>query len=203
MSALTQKKKIREQMRKGRESLDVSEVATASRAILGRLREQPFYEQAQTVCLYYAVGKEVCLHTLLDHDKARGKETLLPAYDAPSQHYRFKAWVSHHDVRPGPHGIPEPVSGPFVRPTGDVCAVVPGLAFDDHGGRLGYGAGFYDRLLAECARGSRMTAVGVCFDFQLQARLPQETWDYAVDWVVTEKRLIDCNVVKTTMAAMK
>jgi 5-formyltetrahydrofolate cyclo-ligase len=73
-----------------------------------------------------------------------------------------------------------------------VVVVVPGVGFDARGVRLGRGAGFYDRALADLRRAGLVYAVGVAFECQIVPALPAEAWDERVDWVVTEQRVIGC-----------
>ncbi|RMG32676.1 MAG: 5-formyltetrahydrofolate cyclo-ligase [Planctomycetota bacterium] len=105
-------------------------------------------------------------------------------------------------LAPGRFGIPEP-SETIVRQAArrvsvaDCVAVfVPGLAFDPHGGRLGYGGGYFDRTLFE--KPSAAPAVGLAFDCQVVARCPMEPHDVGVDLLITETRIIDCGAAKDT-----
>jgi len=69
--------------------------------------------------------------------------------------------------------------------------ILPGLAFDRQGGRLGYGAGYYDRILAKASRTA--LKIAVCYDWQmLDTPLPQEPHDIPMDWIITEKRALRC-----------
>lgn len=90
------------------------------------------------------------------------------------------------------HGFPEPsADAPRAELDAIDLVIVPGLAFDPRGHRIGYGAGFYDRYLAPLSRpagAARARAVGVCFDFQVLAEIPTSPEDVAVAVVVTEKR---------------
>lgn len=91
------------------------------------------------------------------------------------------------------HGFPEPFAGaPLAQADAIDLVIVPGLAFDPRGHRIGYGAGFYDRYLASLSRPSgaaHARAVGVCFDFQVLAEIPTSPEDVPVGLVVTDKRV--------------
>lgn len=90
------------------------------------------------------------------------------------------------------HGVPEPAIGEAVAP-GSLCAIlVPGLAFDRRGGRLGRGGGFYDRYLERLGSARAPTLIGVCFEAQVTDRVPMESHDRTVDLVVTERSLLKC-----------
>ena len=68
--------------------------------------------------------------------------------------------------------------------------VTPGLGFDTHGGRVGFGGGHYDRLLGRC--GADCTRIGVAFEWQLRRRVPVEAHDAVLHWIVTEQRAVSC-----------
>lgn len=96
--------------------------------------------------------------------------------------------TSIDDLVPGYRGIREPARK---EPASEVdAAIVPGVAFDERGGRLGYGGGFFDRFLESLDPG--VPVVGVCFDAQIVEEVPREPHDRAVDLVVTERRVIRC-----------
>lgn len=88
------------------------------------------------------------------------------------------------------HGVPEPVSGPMIAPEDLSLVLVPGLAFDASRGRLGRGAGFYDRWLGALDERNRPAVVGVCFDAQLVDDVPMDAHDVRMDIVVTDARVV-------------
>ncbi len=106
----------------------------------------------------------------------------------------FEAAESRIEVRR--HGIREPVAGERIALDSIGAVLVPGLAFDRSGDRLGRGAGFYDRFLARIAAGSdragRARLIGVSFACQIVDRVPRDDHDIAMDALVTEEGLIDC-----------
>jgi 5-formyltetrahydrofolate cyclo-ligase len=89
----------------------------------------------------------------------------------------------------GPHGILEPSAGPVVRPRDVRAWLVPGLAFTRKGGRLGYGGGWYDRLL--CKVPKRVPKIGIAYAFQLVDELPTEPHDICLTSVVSCDDLAD------------
>jgi len=189
------KKQIREAMLAWRKGLDEAWLASASAAIAGRLIALDLYRSATTLCLFASLAHEVRLDGVLAECRRQGRRVLLPAFRAAERVYGFKEWEDGRPLRAGHWGVPEPDSERFATLEGAVFMVVPGLAFDAAGGRLGYGAGYYDRLLGLAGDGGAVTAVGVCFDEQVHAALPQEAWDRQMDFVVTEQRTLNCRVV--------
>jgi 5-formyltetrahydrofolate cyclo-ligase len=92
-------------------------------------------------------------------------------------------------LAPGRHGIPEPVAPDWTHPEIIELAIIPGLAFDRRGDRLGHGAGHYDRLLAQAPLKSALK-IGLAFAFQLREFVPATARDVAMDGVVTEAEII-------------
>jgi len=188
----TTKKAIRSAMIAQRKQRDPAWIAAASEAIAGQVAALGVYQASRTVCLFTPLADEVRIDGLRTGALAVGRRVLLPAWRADERAYGFKDWTAEMALRPGHWGVPEPDTDAFAELSGAVCMVVPGLAFDATGGRIGYGGGHYDRLLQLPVRNGPVAAVGVCFDFQVQEALPQGAWDRRVDYVVTERRTLVC-----------
>jgi 5-formyltetrahydrofolate cyclo-ligase len=111
----------------------------------------------------------------------------VPVIDGPDRPLRFLGWTPGCRMVPGPFGVPVPEMGEEVVP--DVL-VVPLVAFDRDGGRLGYGGGFYDRTLAGLRARGAVQAVGFAYAAQEADRLPRETTDARLDAIVTEREVV-------------
>ena len=138
---------------------------------------------------------------------ADGKQVAVPVVVAAGRRLRF-ALIEDYDreLRPGYRGILEP--GPEARRLVDAgridCYIIPGVAFDFRGFRLGRGLGYYDRALAGVkgppapvrpaggGRTERPTICALAYELQVVERLPVESHDVPVDYIVTEKRVIEC-----------
>ena len=162
--------------------------AAWSAAIFAGLMGLPAVRRAGEVLAYHAFGSEPETLPFLRALLAGDKGLLLPRIDRAA-----RALTVHRvrdldaDLTPGPWGIrePDPRRCPPVRP-GDVDLVlVPGVAFDAGGGRLGYGGGYYDRLLGTCAEAT--TLIAAAFEVQMVERVPMGPGDRRVDLVVTER----------------
>jgi 5-formyltetrahydrofolate cyclo-ligase len=151
----------------------------AGRALVERLKTLKVFQEAATVGAYMPLPGEPDIRPLF---ALPGKQFFIPAFDETYGVYRMAALSE--DLKSGKFRIPEPVEP--VRAKQLDLLLVPGIAFDRHGNRLGRGGGFYDRLLAEYPAA---TAVGLCFDFQLVDSLPAEPHDRPVDWIVTESQV--------------
>ena len=133
---------------------------------------------------YLAFGSEVDLSDVHDAVWAAGGRMLVPRVEAP----RIVAveLVPGEDVLVSRFGIREP-AGPEVEPATIDLVLVPGVAFDRSGRRLGYGAGYYDEFLARVSPGTPL--VGICFSVQVADRVPSEPHDRDVDVVIRDRGL--------------
>jgi 5-formyltetrahydrofolate cyclo-ligase len=130
---------------------------------------------------YYPTPREFDCLPLLQHLAAEGWTLALPAIagDAPLVFHR---WAFGEKLTRGQRGIMQPVSGEIVRPS---LLLIPLLAFDARGYRLGYGGGHYDRTLDALRRDGPVLAIGVAFDAQEVAQLPIGPHDQRLDWMLT------------------
>lgn len=184
---------LRRQMLAERDGLDPAWVRSASTAIVAALSALPQVQAAWRVALFMAIRNEPDLTDLLEILWARGAATLLPRCNSAPGSMCLAAAKDFTVIRRGRHGVPEP--DPERCPAADLAGdagcrpqviLIPGMAFGRDGSRLGFGGGYYDRLLAgpELEGGLR---VGVGWDFALVDSLPVEPWDMRVHAVCTEK----------------
>lgn len=140
------------------------------------------------VSAYMAMGAEIDPAPLVARLNREGHPICLPVVQPRGQPLVFRQWAPGDPLVPRIWGIKEPVdSAPVVEP--DVL-VVPLLAYDRHGYRLGYGGGFYDRTLAKLRARKTIIAIGLGFHEQEVAEVPHADYDERVDWILTPERLI-------------
>ncbi len=189
--AQAEKQLIRQMFRRLRDSLDAEAREKRDTALFLQLSRMPIYRAARTVLLYASIGSEADTWHMIDDCLARGVRTVLPRVDKEAGKLVLYQIADRAALRPGQFGIPEPEDDDSKRvsPAGLDLALVPALAFDRSGARVGYGKGFYDRLLAECPA----VAAGLCFSEQLAGKIPCEPHDRRVQILVTEKGIIDCH----------
>ena len=141
------------------------------------------------LAFYMAKGKEVSLSTAIGKSFVNGKKVYLPKTWPRERRLTFHRVYSFSDLVPGPFGLLEPNPKNEEADLGSLEVMfIPGLAFDVKGYRLGYGGGFYDRVLRETSA----LKVGVCYSFQLVESLPVEPHDVPVDLILTEDGIIRC-----------
>lgn len=161
-----------------RQGITGEEKKRSEARILDHIRELHSFRRARTMALYVPVRGEVSLLALLDDS---GKTALFPRVHG--EDLAFYPARGIDAFVPGRFGIPEPPEGPAF-PVDDIDLIfVPGISFDRIGHRIGYGKGYYDRLMR--ANGHVRT-VGVCFDECFVDRLPADSWDVQVECVVTQ-----------------
>jgi 5-formyltetrahydrofolate cyclo-ligase len=188
------KQSIRKAILAQREQLSAAIRAAHSATITEQLLRLPEYQQADTVLGYMNFGAEFASELWAARVLADGKHLALPKVNHHTNHLDLY-WVEDFEsqLAPGLWGIREPIVEQCSRVINldEVeFALLPGVAFTRDGARLGYGGGFYDRLLAQMTHCPALVAAA--FALQLVEQLPQETTDVKVGWIVTERETIIC-----------
>ncbi len=185
------KQAIRQAVLKQRQQLAPSDHALLSCQVLDRLVVQDFFQSAQKIASYSAIRQEVDADLLLEQCQLAHRQIFLPRVVGDT--LAFHAVASRAELVVGAFGVCEPLACGEAAALADFdLVIVPGVAFDVNGYRLGYGKGFYDRFLA--VKPEATVTVGLCFDFQVFERLPSEAHDQSLDYVLTEKRIIPCHM---------
>ena len=178
------KTELRRELLARRNSISPQDKQAWDIAINKAIIARPWFQQAQTILAYYPVGSEPDIRPALERALRQGKRVYLPRCERAARKMTFHQIQSLEGLRPGAHGIPEPEKNHcqllFVN---CVLCLVPGIAFDKAGFRLGYGGGYYDRFLA---RHDDLRTLGVCYEGLLRACLPRDALDIAVESVITE-----------------
>ena len=132
---------------------------------------------------YHALAHELNPLPLMESLERQGHQLALPVVEAKGAALNFRCWSPGDPLEPAAFGLRQPlISAGEVSP--DIL-LVPLLAFDHAGNRLGFGAGFYDRTLAELRESKIITAVGIAFDEQEVEKVPHDGYDQKLDWVLT------------------
>ena len=192
MNAAREKALIRDRMRQSRMQLDEAWVAVASAQAERSLMALEAFARARTVACYIALRGEVRTDAILSRCREARKEVVLPAAREDGS-YAFAVWPDGEPLIEGALRTREPAGKRWFA-AGEVdLFVVPGVAFDGSGRRIGHGAGHYDKLLADARGGERAAwKVGLAFEFQVLPRVPAEERDVPMDVIITEKRIVRC-----------
>jgi 5-formyltetrahydrofolate cyclo-ligase len=181
-----QKAELRERIRTLREELSPEERSRRSEAVTESLFGLPEMRAVRTVAMFSSFGSEVDTTGMIERAHAEDRRVLLPYLDEGVME------VAEHlpgdRLVPSSYGPAEPARREAVEPGQVDVVIVPGLAFDRRGRRLGYGAGFYDRWLRRARPDT--TRVGIGFSFQVVDRVPAGGSDERVHMVVTDREVI-------------
>jgi 5-formyltetrahydrofolate cyclo-ligase len=168
--------------------LPIEEIAAAAAAFLTNVRKLPAWHEVRRPCIYVSLPGEAPTAAILEDFFRRGFAALVPRVNGDVLELceiRDKA-----SLVSGAFGILEPSRKlPAVAPETADCVLVPGVAFDADGGRVGHGRGFYDRLLAHIPDVLR---VALAWEWQLLPEVPVAAHDVRMDWIATPERLLRC-----------
>ena len=179
-----EKRILRRTMLRMRRNMDPAQVEAASRRVQAAVLARPEFLRARSVACYLALQREVQTDGILATCWKQGKRVCVPAFNAETNRYEL-VWYAHGDeTTPGKLHIPEPKVRRKVGAMDVDFHVVPALAYDRSGGRLGHGRGYYDSILGNWSG----LKVGVAFDFQVLDKIPMGSHDVPVDLVITEIR---------------
>lgn len=173
------KQELRRWIRNKKVAMTDEEIQSKSHKLTELFLSTDLYAQASTLYGYLSYNQEVRTEGIMKQALMDGKRVAVPKiFD---DEMRFIYITNLDEIETGYKGIPEPIADTPV--ADDKCALVlmPGIAFDEKGGRIGYGGGFYDRFLS---LEREHKTVALCFDFQMVEELPMEEFDIPVDAVI-------------------
>ena len=182
---------IRDDITKMISALSEGKIAEKTKAIEDRLFEFANFLESKVALLYINSDYEVRTDNIIKRSYNYNKIVVLPAFDP--QQFKMKLMkvdAFDQDLKPGPRGVLEPDADRCkIVPMDKVdIAIIPGLAFDEKGGRIGTGKGYYDRLIPRLAITTRKVAL--TFEEQIVQQVPMESHDKYVDIIITDKRII-------------
>lgn len=188
MHQLMTKKQIREWVRCQRQAIDISQIDAVSRQITAQIVALKVFEEASILFLYAAFEKEIQTCYLAERALREGKQVAYPKVDVHTGEMHFYSVKEINELERNNYGsmtIQEPNPEKHIRviPGEKDLMILPGVAFDHHFNRIGYGGGFYDRYLTTYQGGYK---IGVCMGFQLLETLPVEAFDIKMDGLVWE-----------------
>ncbi len=181
-------KTLRKQVLDARDRLSPDERTAKSRQIGERLFALPEFTAARLIMFFASFRSEVDTVPMIRQALQSGKRIILPKVKNKALEL-FEIADFDADVVPGAWGIPEPQGGKPGRIEDVELMVVPGAAFDEQGNRIGYGAGYYDKLLPSF----KGATVALAFEEQIVSNVPVDAHDVPVGKIVTEKRVIEAS----------
>jgi len=181
---------IRRKILSVRENHKEEERAEKDQRIKEKLFSLPEFEKAKCVLFYVSIKGEVRTYDMISDTLEKGKRVLVPLADLKKKDLLISEINDLDELSPGAFGIPEP-KDPREFPLEKIdLVVIPGIAFDRKGNRVGYGMGFYDRFLKKLRK--RTPLIALAYDFQIVSKIPADDHDIRVHKIVTEKEVIEC-----------
>ena len=153
-----------------------------SNLIKNKLLRQRVFKKAKKVMFYIAMKGEVETREMIETAKRLGKIIAVPVCVKNRASLRPAILNSHANLKKGPYGVPEPVTGSFLRLEDLDLVITPGVAFDKKGNRLGRGKGYYDRFLSKIPKDT--PSIGLAFDLQILSSIPVTPRDVSVKKVL-------------------
>lgn len=181
---MKEKKRIRENIIGMRDALTPAEINRWSEDIAGKLYSDYRFREAETIFIFASFGSEVDTHRIIGELLSLGKSVCIPRI--VKKHTMAAVRIENlGDLRPNKFGILEPVGGEEIDPQEIDLIVVPGVAFDRRGYRIGYGGGFYDVFMS---RIPGVDKIALAYDLQIIDRVENEKWDIRVDSLITNSQ---------------
>ena len=174
------KDEIRAAAIRGRRALSHEDITEKSSAISTRL--MPFLKKANTVMCYIAAFNEPRTADIIRQLYAAGKRIVVPVSDASTCTIHPSYLSSPDRLKKGEYGIPEPLEYIPAEIEDIDISIIPGIAFDKSGMRIGFGMGYYDRFLSDF----KGTKIGLCYELQLYDSIPHDSHDVPMDIIITE-----------------
>lgn len=173
------KQELRRTIRERKRAMTEEEIVERSNALAEKFYNSPAYQAASTIYGYLPYNQEVRTVPMLQRALDEGKRVAVPKVYGDEMRFIYLEDLTQ--VSKGYAGIPEPIADAPVAEDKQALVLMPGLAFDPQGHRIGYGGGFYDRFLAQ---EPHHPTLALCYEFQMQAHLDTEEFDIPVDTVL-------------------
>ena len=173
------KKELRATIRQQKRAMTEEEIVTKSRQVCQLLMDHDLYKNAKTFYGYLPYNQEVRTTPLLEQAIRDGKRVAVPKCYGDEMKFIYMDDLTK--AEPGYANIPEPIEDGPIADDPTALVLMPGLAFDPEGHRVGYGGGFYDKFLAQ---EPDHPTVALCYDFQMMPHLETEEYDIPVDLVL-------------------
>jgi 5-formyltetrahydrofolate cyclo-ligase len=185
------KKDIRSTILKKRNGMSLSEVLEKSKQIKLQLFHMEEFKEAKTILFYVSYDNEVYTHEMIKESLKMRKQVVVPKTDKNNRTIICSSLLTGDDLSPGAYTILEPRQECVNKVSLESIdlIIIPGVAFDCRGNRIGHGMGYYDRLLQKKTSAHRL---GLAFEFQIVENIPSEKHDIKIEKIITEERIIIC-----------
>lgn len=183
---MKRKKALRKKLIAARKAMPYRQYQQKSRIICDIIKTLPELRKAHNIHIYYPINQEVDTRPLIDYLWANDKKVIMPRANFDTKEMANYFVINFGQLEQTKFGLMEPKETSPLQLGSPDLIIVPGVSFDPTCHRLGYGAGFYDKFLAQM----NAPAIGVAFDLQISQTLPVEKHDHQLDMVVTESGIM-------------
>jgi 5-formyltetrahydrofolate cyclo-ligase len=177
------KNDIRHSILKKRSNLCQDQILKLSHEICNNIINWTFYKEANTIMIYYSFRNEVITDKIIHHALNTGKQVVLPKSIKEGRRIIPYKISSLDQLERGNYGVMEPPTDDIAEKNEIDIVFVPGVAFDNYGFRVGYGAGYYDRFLKEY----KGIKAGICFNLQIVENASPDEHDIPMEYLISEK----------------
>ncbi|BCZ44232.1 5-formyltetrahydrofolate cyclo-ligase [Clostridium gelidum] len=193
MAIFNDKKILRKEILAKRKNIDTVEKEEKDRKILEKFYESKYYIEAKNIFIYISYDSEINTKGIINKALMDNKKIYVPRTEFKTRLMDAVKITSLDNLIESEYGILEPsAEEPHIDPNGLDLIVVPGVAFDINGGRMGYGAGFYDRYFEKISKDNmkKVIKLALAYDFQILEKIPMNEQDVPVNYIITETKFI-------------
>jgi len=193
MAIFNDKEKLRKEILTKRKNIDIVEKEKMDKKILDEFYENKYYREAKNIFIYISYDSEINTKGIINEALKDNKKIYVPRTEFKSRFMDAVEITSLDNLIESEYGILEPsIEEPHIEPNELDLIVVPGVAFDRNGGRMGYGAGFYDRYFKRISKDriKKIAKLALAYDFQILEKVPMNEQDVPVNYIITEREFI-------------
>ena len=193
MTIVNDKKMLRKEILAKRKNIDTAKKEDMDKKIADKLYESKYYKEAKNIFIYISYDSEINTKEIINRALIDNKKVYVPRTEFKTRLMDAVEIASLDNLIESEYGILEPaMEEPHIEPDELDLIVVPGVAFDRNGGRMGYGAGFYDRYFKKISKDriEKIKKLALAYDFQILEKIPMDEQDVPVNYIITEKEFI-------------
>jgi len=197
MTIFDDKKALRRRILDERKNINIVEKEEMDNKILDKFYESEYYRKSKKIFIYISYDSEINTKGIINKALEDNKKVYVPRTEFKNRLMDAVEIMSLDNLVESDFGILEPsIKEPYIDPNELDLIVVPGVAFDKQGGRMGYGAGFYDRYFKKISEDNikKVMKVALAYEFQTLEKVPMNDHDIPVDCIITENEAISCKI---------
>ena len=197
MTIFDDKRALRRKILDERKNINIVKKEEMDNKILDKLYESEYYRKSKKIFIYISYDSEINTKGIINKALEDNKKVYVPRTEFKNRLMDAVEIMSLDNLVESDFGILEPsIKEPYIDPNELDLIVVPGVAFDKQGGRMGYGAGFYDRYFKKISEDNikKVMKVALAYEFQTLEKVPMNDHDIPVDCIITENEAISCKI---------